>query len=107
MASLFFYNTHLAPATAYGPVSQSHFLHSLGIEARLKTLVHAARNDDRRRVLVSGYKRLVDPLSMGRTYKAMAVVPHWEEGEADPGSVPVGFEGWAAEELAKLVGKEE
>ncbi|RUP51261.1 putative S-adenosyl-L-methionine-dependent methyltransferase-domain-containing protein [Jimgerdemannia flammicorona] len=84
-------------ATAYGPIYQSHFLHSLGIQERLKTLIQGARGDDRCSVLVSSYKRLVEPLAMGHIYKVMAITPKSSEG------VPVAFEEWVAEEMRKGV----
>ncbi|RUS29774.1 S-adenosyl-L-methionine-dependent methyltransferase [Jimgerdemannia flammicorona] len=83
--------------TAYGPIYQSHFLHSLGIQERLKTLIQGARGDDRCSVLVSSYKRLVEPLAMGHIYKVMAITPKSSEG------VPVAFEEWVAEEMRKGV----
>ncbi|KAL1915678.1 uncharacterized protein VTP21DRAFT_6437 [Calcarisporiella thermophila] len=60
--------------STHGPVTQAHFLHSLGIQARLQMLLKHAR-PGRAEALVSSYRRLVDPLAMGKTYKVMAVTP--------------------------------
>lgn len=70
----------------FGPVTQAHLLHSLGIQARLQSLTEAA-TPNQAEELISGYQRLVDtgPGGMGASYLAMAVV-------YKGAGVPVGFE---------------
>lgn len=53
-------------------------------------LLDGAKNEERKRAIVSGYQRLVDPAMMGKTYKFLAVASSKE--------IPIGFEEWAAEE---------
>lgn len=72
-------------ASAFGPVTQSQLLHGLGIQARLETLLKAARTEAERRDLVSGYGRLTSKAAMGTTYKALALGPLGSP-------VPVAFE---------------
>ncbi|RPB08287.1 DUF185-domain-containing protein [Morchella conica CCBAS932] len=74
----------------HGPVQQGTFLGMMGMKERMGALTGGMREDDEtKRLLESGYKRLVDRgvNGMGRIYKAMAVVP--ESG----GRRPVGFGG--------------
>ena len=102
-----------APATCHGPISQRQLLQSLGIEARLQSLLqHADANQAD--MLQTGYLRLIgdgasatasvqgvdrqkgeqaeekgtqpEEEGMGLTYQAMAIT-------AADASVPVGFEG--------------
>jgi len=57
----------------YGPLDQGHFLERLGIRARLDNLLvgaTAAQATDLR----AGYRRLIDPLGMGKLFKAMVMV---------------------------------
>eukprot|EP00192_Tetraselmis_astigmatica_P004121 CAMPEP_0117682992 /NCGR_PEP_ID=MMETSP0804-20121206/20064_1 /TAXON_ID=1074897 /ORGANISM="Tetraselmis astigmatica, Strain CCMP880" /LENGTH=496 /DNA_ID=CAMNT_0005493359 /DNA_START=181 /DNA_END=1672 /DNA_ORIENTATION=+ len=63
----------------HGPVTQSHFLHSLGIQARLESLLQVA-NEQQKESLQQGYLRLVGSAGdggledgMGQTYKAMVI----------------------------------
>ena len=100
-----------ARATCHGPVSQRQLLQSLGIEARLQSLLQHA-DADQADMLQTGYLRLIgggasatasvqgvakqkgekaqegpqpEEEGMGLTYQAMAVT-------AADASVPVGFE---------------
>jgi hypothetical protein len=76
----------------HGPVEQSFFLSTMGIKERADRLLKAAKDEDTRRRLETGWKRLVDrgPNGMGKTYKAMAIVPYNEKG---PVRRPIGFGG--------------
>lgn len=76
----------------HGPVEQSFFLSSMGIKERAERLLKGAKDEDTRRRLEVGWKRLVDrgPNGMGKLYKVMAVVPYKEKG---PVRRPVGFGG--------------
>lgn len=65
----------------YGPIDQAIFLKSLGIDARLESLVKIG-NRKQQQALLSGYKRLVggseqhskdDPPGMGERYKAVCI----------------------------------
>ncbi|CAG8730281.1 6734_t:CDS:2, partial [Acaulospora morrowiae] len=69
----------------YGPITQSKFLQTLGIKTRLSMLLENAP-PNRREILVSSYRRLIDPLSMGEIYKVLAFIPKGSTG------VPVAFE---------------
>ena len=99
-----------APATCHGPISQRQLLQSLGIEARLQSLLQHA-DADTADMLQTGYLRLIgggasatasgvgrqkgekaqeeqtqtEEEGMGLTYQAMAIT-------AADASVPVGFE---------------
>jgi SAM-dependent MidA family methyltransferase len=55
-----------------GPVTQSDFLHSLGIEVRMATLLQNAREKIANDV-ISAYGRLTDEKQMGATYKVMSI----------------------------------
>ncbi|KAH9872094.1 hypothetical protein J1614_006355 [Plenodomus biglobosus] len=76
----------------HGPVEQSFFLSTMGIKERAGRLLKGARDDETRRRLETGWKRLVDRgvNGMGKTYKAMAIVPYKETG---PVRRPIGFGG--------------
>jgi NADH dehydrogenase [ubiquinone] 1 alpha subcomplex assembly factor 7 len=76
----------------HGPVEQSFFLSTMGIKERADRLLKAAKDEETRRRLETGWKRLVDrgPNGMGKTYKAMAIVPYKEQG---PVRRPIGFGG--------------
>lgn len=76
----------------HGPVEQSFFLATMGIKERADRLLKGAKDGETRKRLETGWKRLVDrgPNGMGKTYKAMAIVPY------NPGAKmrrPVGFGG--------------
>lgn len=76
----------------HGPVEQSFFLESMGIKERAERLLMGARDDETRRRLDVGWKRLVDrgPSGMGKMYKAMAIVPWNGKGVVRR---PIGFGG--------------
>ncbi|KAF7725491.1 NADH dehydrogenase [ubiquinone] complex I, assembly factor 7 [Apophysomyces ossiformis] len=71
---------------SYGPVTQSYFLQSLGIQARLEMLLKNAKSQESRANLVKGFQRLLDPAEMGRVYKVLAFAKGSQKS-ADP----VGF----------------
>lgn len=84
----------------HGPVEQGAFLGMLGMKERMEVLVGTlaregggADIDKKKKVVESGYRRLVERSggAMGKVYKAMAVVP---EGG---GRRPVGFGGGVVE----------
>jgi SAM-dependent MidA family methyltransferase len=66
----------LSPRVAVdGPVSQSRFLHSLGILERAMQVVEALPDDDVRRV-EAALRRLLHPDEMGHIYKVLAFAHH-------------------------------
>eukprot|EP00216_Chloropicon_sp_CCMP2111_P003651 CAMPEP_0198243122 /NCGR_PEP_ID=MMETSP1446-20131203/24740_1 /TAXON_ID=1461542 ORGANISM="Unidentified sp, Strain CCMP2111" /NCGR_SAMPLE_ID=MMETSP1446 /ASSEMBLY_ACC=CAM_ASM_001112 /LENGTH=488 /DNA_ID=CAMNT_0043926851 /DNA_START=92 /DNA_END=1558 /DNA_ORIENTATION=+ len=89
------------PVQVHGPVSQAHFLHSLGIGHRLQALLSKA-SPEQAQDLILGYKRLTSGeddedtaalgdhgiAGMGKAYKALAMTS-WSTEEQSP---PVGFE---------------
>ncbi|XP_014554490.1 hypothetical protein COCVIDRAFT_39582 [Bipolaris victoriae FI3] len=76
----------------HGPVEQSFFLSTMGIKERADRLLKAAKDEETKKRLEMGWKRLVDrgPNGMGKTYKAMAIVPYKKQG---PVRRPIGFGG--------------
>ena len=58
--------------SAWGPITQSEFLLSLGMEQRLRQLMTTA-SEDQRAALFLGARRLVDPFQMGSLFKVMAI----------------------------------
>ncbi|XP_021865037.1 uncharacterized protein [Spinacia oleracea] len=74
--------------SVYGPITQSQFLGSLGINFRVETLVQNCETDEQAELLQAGYWRLVGegeapfwegpeekvPIGMGTRYLAMAIV---------------------------------
>lgn len=74
----------------HGPVDQADFLRMMGIAERAAQLEKHASDEETRRRIHSGWKRLVDrgPNGMGKVYKALAIVP--ENGGRRR---PVGFGG--------------
>ncbi|KAJ3343126.1 NADH dehydrogenase [ubiquinone] complex I, assembly factor 7 [Gonapodya sp. JEL0774] len=72
---------HSAP---FGPITQSRFLHSLGIRERLQALLRSAKSEEVFKDLVTQYERLTAPDQMGDIYKVLAIVPK-------DSPVPVGF----------------
>ena len=59
-------------ARVWGPVTQGAFLRALGIAARTDAL-SARATPDQARLLASGTRRLVDPATMGRLFKVLAL----------------------------------
>lgn len=76
----------------HGPVEQSFFLSTMGIKERADRLLKAAKDEETKKRLEMGWKRLVDrgPNGMGKTYKALAIVPYKKQG---PVRRPIGFGG--------------
>ena len=76
----------------HGPVEQSFFLSTMGIKERADRLLKGVQDEETRRRLETGWKRLVDrgPNGMGKTYKALAILPWKEKG---PVRRPIGFGG--------------
>lgn len=76
----------------HGPVEQSFFLSTMGIKERAERLLRGAKDEETRKRLETGWKRLVDrgPDGMGKTYKAMAIVPYLKGSKVRR---PVGFGG--------------
>jgi len=74
----------------HGPVEQGDFLSALGIEERMQQLLRKVKDEEHRKTLESGWKRLVekDSGSMGQIYKVMTIVP-----ENNGQRRPVGFGG--------------
>lgn len=76
----------------HGPVEQNFFLSTMGIKQRAGRLLKSAKDEETRKRLETGWKRLVDrgPDGMGKTYKAMAIVPYYKGSKVRR---PVGFGG--------------
>lgn len=76
----------------HGPVDQSFFLATMGIKERAERLLKNAKDEETRKRLEIGWKRLVDrgPNGMGKLYKAMAILPYVEGKKVRR---PVGFGG--------------
>ncbi|GAD95945.1 hypothetical protein NFIA_085200 [Paecilomyces variotii No. 5] len=74
----------------HGPVEQGDFLLSLGIAERAEQLLKNIKDEERRKNLESGWKRLVDKggNGMGKIYKVLAIIP-----ENDGKRRPVGLGG--------------
>ncbi|PKY05997.1 DUF185 domain protein [Aspergillus campestris IBT 28561] len=74
----------------HGPVEQGTFLQSMGIAERMQQLLKGVEDEEKRKTLESGWKRLVerDGDGMGKLYKFLAIVP--EKGGKRR---PVGFGG--------------
>lgn len=74
----------------HGPVEQGDFLTAMGINERMEQLIRKAGDEERKKTLETGWKRLVEKGggSMGQIYKVMAIVP--ENGGRRR---PVGFGG--------------
>ncbi|KAI7866521.1 S-adenosyl-L-methionine-dependent methyltransferase [Spinellus fusiger] len=77
-----------ASVAAYGPVTQSFFLQSLGIQARLEMLIRNEKSAESRKNLIRGFQRLLDPEQMGRIYKVLGFAKETEQGKEKP----VGFQ---------------
>jgi NADH dehydrogenase [ubiquinone] 1 alpha subcomplex assembly factor 7 len=56
----------------WGPMAQSEFLLSIGLEHRLRQLMNSA-DEEQRAALFLGARRLVDPFQMGSLFKVMAM----------------------------------
>lgn len=69
--------------SVHGPVEQGTFLVRLGAEIRTQQLLQNA-SKDQAEALVTGVKRLIDPVQMGHLFKVMAVCSH-------PQMMPSGF----------------
>lgn len=76
----------------HGPVEQANFLGAMGIKERAEMLVNNAKEEEVRQRIVGSWRRLVDkgPDGMGKTYKALAILPYDEKKEMRR---PVGFGG--------------
>ena len=74
------------PARPVGPISQLQFLISLGLGQRVQKLLDSAPNDERRKDIQQGAKRLIDPLGMGMQYQVMGVVPLAQSGASGQGA---------------------
>lgn len=76
----------LLDVVSHGPVTQSQFLQSLGIRARLEALLKHAKTTETRMNILKGCERLINPEMMGRIYKVLAFTK-----EKNAGAPPVGF----------------
>lgn len=74
----------------HGPVEQGDFLQALGIEERMRQLLKGVQDEEHKKTLETGWKRLVEKSagSMGQIYKVMTIIP--ENGGRRR---PVGFGG--------------
>lgn len=77
-----------AGAKAFGPVTQAHFLASMGMPTRLEALINREDvSDAQAEALVDSYSFLVDEEKMGERFKVLAIVDS-KQKHAPPG----GFE---------------
>ncbi|CAG8454246.1 4421_t:CDS:2 [Ambispora leptoticha] len=58
----------------FGPITQAHFLHSMGISLRLKMLLEQTP-PSRHQDLILSYKRLTDSIGMGNVYQVLSITP--------------------------------
>ncbi|RHZ71316.1 hypothetical protein CDV55_108487 [Aspergillus turcosus] len=74
----------------HGPVEQGDFLQVMGIAERMQQLLKGVEDEEKRKTLESGWKRLIERGGggMGKIYKFMAIIP--ENGGRRR---PVGFGG--------------
>ncbi|KKK16131.1 hypothetical protein AOCH_006592 [Aspergillus ochraceoroseus] len=74
----------------HGPIEQGHFLQAMGIAERMQQLLNKVEDEEKKKILESGGKRLIERGGggMGRLYKVMAILP--ENGGKRR---PVGFGG--------------
>lgn len=74
----------------HGPVEQGDFLQVMGIAERMRQLLKGIPDEERRKNLETGWKRLIEKGGggMGKIYKVMAIIP--ENGGRRR---PVGFGG--------------
>ncbi|CAO3697427.1 unnamed protein product [Rhizopus stolonifer] len=75
--------------SSYGPITQTNFLQSLGIQARVEKLFRNAKSSESRKAILDGAERLMDPEAMGRIYKVLAFS---KDSHNVTTSRPVGFE---------------
>ncbi|KAL0078765.1 S-adenosyl-L-methionine-dependent methyltransferase [Phycomyces blakesleeanus] len=74
--------------TPHGPITQSMFLQSLGIQARVQMLLANAKTKENRKNIIQGFTRLLDPEQMGRIYKVLGFTKEISKGAEKP----VGFQ---------------
>ncbi|GAA6029596.1 hypothetical protein JCM8097_000955 [Rhodosporidiobolus ruineniae] len=74
----------------HGPLPQSRFLTSLGLQPRLASLLRNAKTDERRKEIESAAKRLVDETGMGGQYRVMGVTPKRKEEQRGGAEVSEG-----------------
>lgn len=68
----------------YGPIEQGKFLVRLGVQARTERLLQDA-SEEQALLLISGVKRLIDPMQMGELFKVIALL-------SDQDMTPAGFD---------------
>ncbi|KAG7451355.1 DUF185-domain-containing protein [Guyanagaster necrorhizus] len=57
----------------YGPLPQSQFLVSMGLEARVNMLIRSAKTEERAEDIRKAAQRLVDEAGMGKEYKVLGI----------------------------------
>ncbi|KAK0480196.1 S-adenosyl-L-methionine-dependent methyltransferase [Armillaria novae-zelandiae] len=57
----------------YGPLPQSQFLVSMGLEARVNMLIRSAKTEERAEDIGKAAQRLVDEAGMGKEYKVLGI----------------------------------
>ncbi|MFP3920963.1 MAG: class I SAM-dependent methyltransferase [Dichotomicrobium sp.] len=62
----------------FGPMAQGRFLLQLGMEARCRSLLRVA-TPNQQEAIMSGVRRLADPVQMGELFKAMAITIGFSE----------------------------
>ncbi|KAK6907652.1 hypothetical protein I203_101650 [Kwoniella mangroviensis CBS 8507] len=60
-------------SSSLGPISQSSFLLSLGLQPRLRKLLDSATDEKRKEDIRKSAQRLIDPLGMGGQYQVMGI----------------------------------
>ncbi|BFZ56530.1 hypothetical protein PYCC9005_003577 [Savitreella phatthalungensis] len=77
--------------TVHGPVTQSAWLHAMGIGPRATILARAARTAEAKERVAKAYERLTnESMGMGKAYKVMAITVN-REGQPSAW-VPAGFQ---------------
>lgn len=81
----------MTDARSLGPMFQSHFLQSLGIEKRVETLVKNAKDKERGKEIDQAAKRLIDPNGMGAQYKVLGICAESQSGGTNVKQVEEGI----------------
>ncbi len=61
------------PVPTYGPLPQSQFLVSMGLEARVNMLIRSAKTEERAEDIKKAAQRLIDEAGMGKEYKVLGI----------------------------------
>lgn len=76
-------NRHAVPTR--GPISQSAFLHGMGLEPYIQAAVTGTKSSERKAAIQEAARRLVDSGGMGREYMVLGIGGHVDdEGKVYP-----------------------